>query len=192
MNLEKLIVKRLLTKSLLCVHNVNVLRKNSNILQKGLALSLSKGFTLIELLVVIGILAVLLAITLIAINPAKQFSQANDTQRSSNVNAILNAVDQYAADNKGNLPAGIDNTVRNIDSTGGVATVNLCATLVTKYLADLPVDPKTGTKAPAGSNCLDVGATYDSRYTIVSGADNRVTVSAPDTEISTPDISVTR
>ena len=68
---------------------------------------LQKGFTLIELLVVIGILAVLLAITLIAINPAKQFAQANNTQRSSDVNAILNAINQYMADNKGVLPAGI-------------------------------------------------------------------------------------
>lgn len=37
----------------------------------------NKGFTLIELLVVIGILATLLAITLIAINPARQFAQQN-------------------------------------------------------------------------------------------------------------------
>ena len=53
---------------------------------------LKQGFTLIELLVVIGILAVLLAITLIAINPAKQFAQANNTQRSSDVNTLLNAI----------------------------------------------------------------------------------------------------
>src|SRR5258706_13027228 len=67
----------------------------------------NKGFTLIELLVVIGILAILLAIVLIAINPAKQFGQANDTKRRSDVNAILNAIDQYMADNKGVPPAGI-------------------------------------------------------------------------------------
>ena len=71
-----------------------------------------KGFTLIELLVVIGILAVLLAITLIAINPARQFAQANNTKRRSDVNAILNAVNQYMADNKGSLPAGIETTAK--------------------------------------------------------------------------------
>ena len=57
--------------------------------------STQKGFTLIELLVVIGILAILLAITLIAINPARQFGQANDTKRRSDATQILNAVGQY-------------------------------------------------------------------------------------------------
>ena len=66
-----------------------------------------KGFTLIELLVVIGILAILLAITLIAINPARQFGQANDTKRRSDINAILNAIGQYAASNSGNLPGSV-------------------------------------------------------------------------------------
>ena len=58
------------------------------------------GFTLIEILVVIGIIAVLATIVLIAINPARQFRQARDTQRTSNVNALLNAIGQYIADNK--------------------------------------------------------------------------------------------
>ncbi|MEK7569739.1 MAG: type II secretion system protein [Patescibacteria group bacterium] len=61
----------------------------------------NKGFTLIEILVVIGIIAVLAAIVLIAINPAKQFAQARNTQRVSNTNAILNAIGQRLADNKG-------------------------------------------------------------------------------------------
>src|SRR3989344_2274425 len=93
---------------------------------------LRKGFTLVELLIVIGILAVLLAIVLIALNPARQFSQANNTKRSSDVNAILNAVHQYAADNKGAIPADIPTAAaENVADTGA----NICAALVPLYLA---------------------------------------------------------
>ena len=144
-----------------------------------------QGFTLIELLVVIGILAVLLAIVLVAINPARQFSQANNTQRRSDVNAILNAVHQYAADNGGNLPAGIGTTTRTITSSTTGDVVDLCAALVPLYIADLPLDPKEGTELPANSVCTESGATYDTQYTIVrSASDNRITVDAPDVELN--------
>ena len=53
-----------------------------------------KGFTLIEILIVIGIIAILSSIVIIAVNPARQFAQARDTKRQSDVNAILNAVYQ--------------------------------------------------------------------------------------------------
>src|SRR5579862_6442650 len=61
----------------------------------------NKGFTLIEILVVIGIIAILAAVVLIAINPARQFAQAHNSQRESNVEALLNAYGQRLADNKG-------------------------------------------------------------------------------------------
>src|SRR3989344_9375791 len=95
------------------------------------------GFTLIELLVVIGILVVLLSITLIAINPGKQFSQANDTSRRSGVNAILNAIGQYAAQNRGSLPTGLDSTACPaatpclITGVVGAGNIDLCPALVT-------------------------------------------------------------
>lgn len=152
----------------------------------------SGGFTLIELLVVIGVLTVLLSIVLVAINPTRQFQQANDTQRRSDVNAILNAIHQYAADNKGALPTGITTTVKDITSTAGAANINLCTLLVPKYIADLPVDPKTGAESPANSLCTDSGATYDTKYTVVSSAtDSRVTIAAT-AEVSGETISVTR
>ena len=50
------------------------------------------GFTLIEILVVIGLIAILAAVVLIAINPGRQFSQAHNSQRTSNVETILNAI----------------------------------------------------------------------------------------------------
>jgi prepilin-type N-terminal cleavage/methylation domain-containing protein len=148
-----------------------------------------RGFTLIELLVVIGILAVLLAITLIAINPARQFSQANNTKRSSDVNAILNAIDQYAADNKGALPGTIPVTAAVIGS--GTGEVDICTALVTQYLAALPVDPLTNNGAPI-SDCAQTGG-YTTNYTVLRSAqDNRITVSAPATELGITPISVTR
>lgn len=154
--------------------------------------ALNQGFTLIELLVVIGILTVLLAIVLVAINPARQFSQANNTQRRSDVSAILNAIHQYAADNRGTLPSGITSSAKTITSTTGAANINLCADLVPTYIADLPLDPSSGTESPDGSLCTDAGATYSTGYTIqVSASGNRITVSAPSAELS-ESITITR
>ncbi len=144
-----------------------------------------KGFTLIELLVVIGILAVLLAITLIAINPARQFAQANNTKRRSDVNAILNAVNQYMADNVGAVPTGVTDVVQNISDAGA----DICAALVPQYIAALPVDPSVNDGVSV-TDCTTVG--YDSGYTIAQSATNsRITVTAPGVEIG-DNISVTR
>lgn len=138
-----------------------------------------KGFTLIELLVVIGVLAILLSIVLVAINPDKQFKDANNTQRRSDVSSVLNAISQYATDNKGALPAGITSTAKTITSEAGATNVDLCTALVPKYIADIPLDPTNGTDSPSGSVCTDAAATYNSGYTVSVNADNRVTVSAP-------------
>lgn len=151
---------------------------------------LQQGFTLIELLVVIGILAILLAITLIAINPARQFAQANDTKRRSDVNAILNAIDQYAADHSGTLPAGVSGLAADTatEIAGGAGNADICSDVVTTYLAALPVDPSVNNGTPV-SSC---SATYDTGYKVShSSSDNRVTVTAPHVELA-GSISVTR
>jgi type IV pilus assembly protein PilA len=143
----------------------------------------ARGFTLIEILVVIGLIAILAAIVLIAINPARQFRQARDSQRVSNVNAILNAVGQYLADHKGVLPTGITTTKQNIKNDGA----NICADLVPTYLPQLPSDPSATAVA---SPCP---ATYDAGYRVVKDAAGRVTVSADGEEpAGTDNISITR
>ena len=148
--------------------------------------SSNAGFTLIELLVVIGILAVLLAITLIAINPARQFAQANNTQRSSDVSAILNAVHQFMAENNGVPPTGITSSAQAISNTGA----NLCAALVTEYLAALPRDPQAAVAGPVLE--AECAGTYNTGYTIKSSVDNnRITVAAPTAELNAS-ISATR
>ena len=151
-----------------------------------------RGFTLIELLVVIGVLTVLLAIVLVAVNPARQFSQANDTQRRSDVSAILNAIHQYGADNKGALPSEITTLPKTISSAVDPDNIDLCNFLVPLYLADIPIDPTTGTESPDNSVCTAFGADYGSDYTVSKNADNRVTVTATP-EITPPaTITVTR
>lgn len=147
------------------------------------------GFTLIELLVVIGILAVLLAIVLIAINPARQFSQANNAKRSSDVNALLNAIHQYGADNKGNLTVlAIPAAAASVNSTAFMA---LCTALVPTYIAALPVDPLTNNGTPV-SDCAIAGG-WDTNYWVSQSAtNNRITVAAPATELGVTEISVLR
>ena len=60
----------------------------------------NKGFTLIELLIVIGIIAILAAAVIIAINPAQQFQQARNTARRSNLVSIANVFYSYYVTNQ--------------------------------------------------------------------------------------------
>ncbi len=142
-----------------------------------------KGFTLIELLVVIGILATLLAITLIAINPARQFAQANNTKRRSDVLQLLNAIHQYAAENQGQFPTGLTASAAAapIANTG----TNICTEIMPTYISALPTDPSLNT------NPVTDCTTYDTGYTVSRDAQGRITVAAPSAELGQT-ISVVR
>jgi len=57
-----------------------------------------RGFTLIELLVVMGILGVLMAVTILVINPAEYFKRARNSVRGTDISNIKQALQLYAVD----------------------------------------------------------------------------------------------
>jgi prepilin-type N-terminal cleavage/methylation domain-containing protein len=151
-------------------------------------LKTQRGFTLIEILVVIGMLAILTTVVLVAVNPLRQFAQARNSQRESNVAALLNAVTERIADNGGlfvsssselttpscNFFLPID--ARNINKT----QLDLRSCLVPSYLPELPYDPSNGYNACTTAGCDGQGENYDLEYTIQQDpATNRVTICAP-------------
>ncbi len=160
------------------IRKVLVCRKNQ---------ATARGFTLIEILVVIGMLAILSTVVLVAVNPLRQFAQARNSQRQSNVAAVLNALSERIADNGGSFtaPGNTDPscattlpaspTVISDDSKTGL---DLRSCLVSTYLSELPYDPSSGSNTCSDSTCST--GHYSLGYTAqADSATNRITVCAP-------------
>jgi len=135
-----------------------------------------KGFTLIEILVVIGIIAILAAVVIVALNPGRQFAQARNTQRWSNINTILNAVGQRLADGRGSWRAGTPAACPALPATDttvviGTGGFDLASCIVPTYVSTMVVDPQDN---------ADLASTG---YTFVRNSDGRITISAPYAEL---------
>jgi len=114
-----------------------------------------EGFSLIEILIVVGLILILAAVTIVAINPAKHFQDTRNAERSADVSEILNAVTQYTAE-EGNVLSDLEQTDGSIPTCDRVwATAADLSTaidvsdegeLVPEYIVEIPRDPQaTGT-----------------------------------------------
>lgn len=148
----------------------------------------SRGFTLLEVLMVIGILAILAAVVLVAINPARQFKIARDSQRNANVATILNAIGQNMTDHGGVFTCeGVITEIPSIKTqmSSAEGDFDIAKCIVPDYISVLPFDP-----SKEGSQYTDE-SDYNTGYSIQSDSEGRVTISA-DGEVSGAPLSVTR
>ena len=147
----------------------------------------ARGFTLIEILVVIGMLAILSTVVLVAVNPLRQFAEARNSQRQSNVAALLNAVSERVADDGGLF---ISSSTQLSDSCRislpGTATdmtksqLDIRPCLVSNYLSELPTDPTSGSNTCTSALCNGTNENYDLKYTLQQDPiTSRVTICAP-------------
>lgn len=126
-----------------------------------------KGFSLIEILVVVALIVILATITIVAINPAKNFRDTRNAQRSADIMQILNAVTQYTSE-QGHTLEDLG-TIVNCKSASGEAqstvigdgtdsTIDLAGTeanpkLVDEYIVAIPQDPNYESKGAVYSIC---------------------------------------
>lgn len=144
-----------------------------------------KGFTLIEILVVIAIIGVLSTVLVVSVNPARQLARARDSQRETDLIAILSSILQYSSEHSGELPDTDGNPATSNFPTAAtcigtdVGCFNLAGAgevgeeMVPVYMVGMPYDPKTGT--PPG----------DTGYTVYVDVNGRLHAAATG-EINTP------
>lgn len=106
-----------------------------------------QGFTILELILVIGMLAIIAAIVITAINPTSQLSSTRDAKRSQEIRELKNALEQYIIDGNSvsGVPSGITNATvicqDSISLASCTGTGFFLGYLTPDYIVDIPIDP---------------------------------------------------
>ncbi len=134
-----------------------------------------KGFTLIELLIVIGIIAILAAAVIVAINPAQQFAAARDATRSNHINSLHNSLISYQVANQGtwgdiDLPQELTEicNTEDTDPENCGDLIDLSPLVDEGYMNQIPVDPQAEGDGTgyliAQSSVILVAENYETRF----------------------------
>ncbi len=122
------------------------------------------GFTLLELLMVMGIIGILATVLVVGVNPGRQFAKARDTERETDLVAILSVVFQYSSEHSGELPDtdGDPLTSNFPTSFTCIGTDAACFDLagagdtgeeiVPVYMVEMPKDPRVVSTGQAGTD----------------------------------------
>lgn len=135
------------------------------------------GFTLIELLVVVTILSILAVSIIVALDPMRQFAQARNAKRWTDINSISTALSRYIIQNDA-IPDGITTEIKQIATTEtGCSTLcpnasDVCIQITDElkpFLDTFPKDPVSGTNIYSG-------------YTVTKTQDDAIRVSSCNAE----------
>jgi len=120
--------------------------------------NIKHGFTLVEMLVVVSIIAILAVLVFEALDPLKQFREAKNARRWSQVNSLSTGVYRYIIE-KGTYPSGLDSKNRQLGTAqSGCNTLcpsaeNSCLDIqknIEDYVPILPLEINGGSRERTG------------------------------------------
>ena len=136
------------------------------------------GIVVLLCVCVASLIGLFTALTFVAVDPAKNFSDTRNSQRWSDVTQILNAITQYTSDGGQSLETLTLGT-RTIPTCGATEPFNSMfigpsgvdlSELIPNYLVSIPMDPQP----------LDTSE--NTGYMICATSNERVRITAPYTE----------
>jgi len=101
-----------------------------------------KSFTVRDLVTSQIILALIIGLVFMFINPSKKLEDVKNKTKLKDIETLQTAINKYASDRKGNLPPNFISTEAPFEikkNDGGIG--DICSYLFPRYLPELPVNP---------------------------------------------------
>lgn len=122
---------------------------------------------MVEILIVVTLIGILIAGTIVVLNPSQQLKRSRDGQRKSDLKLIQSALEQYKSDN-GYYPGFVAG--QPVKSLGAAKNV-IINTTSTNYLNTTPVGPTGASDATCSDYVYSVEAN-GSNYTLFTTLEN--------------------